>query len=149
MVVKSKKRARSAAPASERKVYCSAVAVANAATTALAIVGSATHPRKISQMKIDLGIGGAWTVAQIGVFWAVVIVKDGYSPNAIGYPGTLYEPSQDVVLQGQLNYSSIQDQKSARVTRYLGPGDQVYLLTYGAGAAGNALPFTFHYRTSN
>ncbi len=82
MVVKSKKRARSAAPASERKVYCSAVGVANAATTALAIVGSATHPRKISQMKIDLGIGGAWALAQTGVFWAVVIVKDGYSPNA-------------------------------------------------------------------
>nr|QIR82186.1 capsid protein [unidentified] len=100
--------------------------------------------RKVKHLTVSLALnsgGNAEDTAEL--FWALVFVPQGYSPNAMysttgSVSGSLYEPNQFVMNAGIVDPSAGPIRFRSPISRNLNSGDSIYLIvgTTSRGVSG-------------
>ena len=89
--------------------------------------------RKVKHLTISLGnITGSGVI-----YWALVFVPSGYSPNTLNLPtqnaGNLYEPNQFVMNCGCIDVDAGPTRISSPISRNLNSGDSIQLVLGSPG----------------
>ncbi len=86
----------------------------------------------VKSIKLDLGVAGAGlTEHDPAVPYALVVVREGYSANALTWPAItedMYNPTMDVLISGVITDSGVEDHKSNWIGRKLKKGDRLCLV---------------------
>ena len=119
---------------SERIIRSSAASIA---TTTQSAVFTYTAAKACVAKNIKLDIGATdFTAGAIACPYVLVVVREGYNPNAITYPAItddLYNPTMDVLISGVLTDNGTEDHKSNYIGRRLQKGDRLCLIVYNSG----------------
>ena len=92
--------------------------------------------RKVKHLTISLGnITGSGVI-----YWALIFVPSGYSPNSLNLPtqnsaGNLYEPNQFVMNCGCIDIDAGPCRISSPIARNLNAGDSIHCLLGSPGLA--------------
>ena len=90
--------------------------------------------RKVKHLTISLG-----TTANIGlIYWALVYVPAGYTPNYINSAGEMYEPNQFVMNCGLVDTDAGPQRIFSPISRNLNSGDSIALVV-GTRSVGGAI----------
>nr|QIR82171.1 capsid protein [unidentified] len=110
---------------------------------------SAQGMRKVKHLTVSLtynNMGNKEDVAEL--FWALVFVPQGYTPNALysatgSVSGSLYEPNQFVMNAGIVDPSAGPIRFRSPVSRNLNSGDSIYLIV-GTTYVGDSGAYGFY-----
>ena len=90
--------------------------------------------RKVKHLTVSLG-----TTGNIGlIYWALVYVPAGYTPNYINSVGEMYEPNQFVMNCGLIDTDAGPQRISSPISRNLNSGDSIALVV-GTGTSGGLI----------
>ena len=110
-----------------------------------AYVFTATEPLTARNIKLDIGLSASsgTTIASTKCVYALVIAREGYSPNQLNWPALsedLYNPTMDVLISGVITGTN-DDHKINRIGRKMKPGDRMVLLMGNPSQTGNEVGF--------
>nr|QIR82155.1 capsid protein [unidentified] len=103
---------------------------------------SAQGMRKVKHLTVNLTLRNANN--EIELFWALVFVPQGYTPNAMysatgSVSGSLYEPNQFVMNCGIVDPDAGPVRFRSPISRNLNSGDSIYLIV-GSTEFGSTAP---------
>lgn len=83
--------------------------------------------RKVKHLTVTMSSEADTTT---GLYWALVYVPEGYNPNNLSLTGgsSLYEPNQNVMACGVMDFSAGPCRIHSRLSRNLNSGDRIVLV---------------------
>nr|QIR82160.1 capsid protein [unidentified] len=104
---------------------------------------SAQGMRKVKHLTVNLTLRNANN--EIELFWALVFVPQGYTPNAMysvtgSVSGSLYEPNQFVMNCGIVDPDAGPIRFRSPISRNLNSGDSIYLIVGATDLFGASAP---------
>ena len=104
------------------------------AVTTIVPAITAQGMRKVKHLTVSLGC-----TSNIGlIYWALVYVPAGYTPNYLNDSGEMYEPNQFVMNCGLTDTDAGPQRVSSRISRNLNSGDSIALVI-GTRSQGGAV----------
>ena len=90
--------------------------------------------RKVKHLTVTMSSEAEQTT---GVYWALVYVPEGYNPNNLNLTGgaSLYEPNQNVMACGVMDFSAGPCRVYSRLSRNLNSGDRIVLVVASTNAS--------------
>ena len=134
----------------EQSAFTTSVTASNQQATLIVPPVATQGMRKVKHLIVDLAATGA-TASNVDMFWALVYVPQGTTPNTItvastaGSSAPMYEPNQFVMACGVMDFSAGPTRIRTPLSRNLNSGDAIYLILANPGGVTNTIYGTVRY----